>query len=92
MSKGALHRVAGVLGRELEGTGVVCVNLQPGFVATERMAIDMAEFGFDPSMGTPPKVIGDVVGWLASGDNAREFHGGMVPGPQLHAERIAGGP
>ena len=47
ISKGALHRVAGVLAHEFAGTGVSVVNVSPGFVATERMAIDMAEFGFD---------------------------------------------
>jgi hypothetical protein len=40
ISKGALHRVAGVLAQELAGTGVSIVNLSPGFVATERIAID----------------------------------------------------
>ena len=47
ISKGALHRVAGVLAHELAGTGVYVVNVSPGFVATERIVIDMADFGFD---------------------------------------------
>ena len=46
ISKGALHRVAGVLNAELEGTGVVCVNVDPGYVGTERIAQDMARFGY----------------------------------------------
>jgi len=72
ISKGALHRVAGVLAHELAGTGVSVVNVSPGFVATERMAADMAEFGFDATNGVAPEVIGRVVAWLAtSGDAAR---------------------
>jgi NAD(P)-dependent dehydrogenase (short-subunit alcohol dehydrogenase family) len=75
ISKGALHRVAGVLGHEVAGTGVSIVNLSPGFVATERIAIDMAEFGFDASKGTPPSFIGDAVAWLATSGEAGEWNG-----------------
>ena len=66
ISKGALHRVAGVLAHEVAGTGVSVVNVSPGFVATERIAIDMAEFGFDASKGASPELIGRVVAWLAT--------------------------
>ena len=58
ISKGALHRIAGVLAHEIAGTGVSVVNVSPGFVATERIALDMAEFGFDASRGAAPEVIG----------------------------------
>ena len=83
MSKAALHRLVGVLHQELAGTGVVCVNIDPGFIATERMAQDMAEFGFDASAGAPPDVIGAIVGWLATADAAAEWDGKIVPGQQL---------
>jgi len=86
ISKGGLHRIAGVLAHELAGTGVYCVNLQPGFVATERLAIDMAEFGFDAQMGDPPEAVGAVVAWLATEDRAAEWHGLMVPGPLIWRE------
>src|SRR5262249_22002664 len=42
ISKGALHRVAGVLHAELFDEGISCVNVEPGYVATERIAQDMA--------------------------------------------------
>jgi NAD(P)-dependent dehydrogenase (short-subunit alcohol dehydrogenase family) len=83
MSKAALHRLVGVLHQELAGTGVVCVNIDPGFIATERMAQDMAEFGFDASAGAPPDVIGAIVGWLATADAAAEWDGKIVPGQQV---------
>jgi NAD(P)-dependent dehydrogenase (short-subunit alcohol dehydrogenase family) len=87
MSKGALHRVAGILAHEVAGTGVHVVNVSPGFVATERMVQDMAEFGFDASMGATPASVGVVVAWLATGDNAAAHHGRTVAaqelGPQL---------
>jgi NAD(P)-dependent dehydrogenase (short-subunit alcohol dehydrogenase family) len=91
ISKGALHRVAGVLARELAGTGVSCANLKPGFVATERMALDMREFGFDASRGAPPEVIGAVVAWLATGDRAAHWNGRVVPAQEIYRQRRLGG-
>ena len=87
ISKGALHRVAGVLHQELGDRGIVFVNIDPGFIATERMAADMGDFGFDASAGAPPDVIGAVVAWLASGDQASEWAGRLVPAQQLCHER-----
>ena len=87
MSKGATHRVAGLVQRELAGTGVVLVNVDPGFIATERMAQDMAEFGFDASAGAPPEVIGAVVAWLAVDANAEAWAGRVVPGQQICDEQ-----
>ena len=86
MSKGALHRVAGVLAHEVAGTGVHVVNVSPGFVATERIAIDMAEFGFDASKGATPTSVGVVVAWLATGDNAAAHHGTTVAAQELGPE------
>jgi len=64
MSKGAMHRIAGILHLELGDRGIHAYNVQPGFIATERMFQDMAEFGFDASSGAPPDVIGAVVAWI----------------------------
>jgi NAD(P)-dependent dehydrogenase (short-subunit alcohol dehydrogenase family) len=75
ISKGAMHRIAGVLAHEIAGTGVSVVNVSPGFVATERIAIDMAEFGFDAAQGAPPDLIGQVVAWLATSGAAPEWNG-----------------
>ena len=86
MSKGALHRVAGILAHEVADTGVHVVNVSPGFVATERMVQDMAEFGFDASMGATPTSVGVVVAWLATGDNAATHHGTTVAAQELGPE------
>lgn len=64
ISKGAMHRIAGILSLELAQRGIRVWNVQPGFVATERMAQDMGSFGFDASAGAPPDVLGAVVVWL----------------------------
>ena len=47
-------------------SGIVAFNLSPGFIATERIAIDMAEFGFDATKGAPADVVGAVAAWLAT--------------------------
>jgi NAD(P)-dependent dehydrogenase (short-subunit alcohol dehydrogenase family) len=75
MSKGALHRVAGILALELGDRGIHAYNVQPGFIATERMFQDMAEFGFDASSGAPPDVVGAVVAWLVTDPAAAEPNG-----------------
>ena len=64
-----------MLAHEIAGTGVSVVNVSPGFVATERIAIDMAEFGFDASKGASPELIGRVVAWLATSGVAPEWNG-----------------
>ena len=75
ISKGALHRVAGVLAVELGSQGIRAYNVQPGFIATERMAQDMAAFGFDAGAGAPPDVVGAVVRWLVTDPAAVEPNG-----------------
>jgi NAD(P)-dependent dehydrogenase (short-subunit alcohol dehydrogenase family) len=86
MSKGAFHRVAGLLAVELAHTGVKFFNLDPGFVATERIAIDMAEFGFHASAGAPTDVIGAVAAWLVTTPEGAAMNGGHVQGQDLCRE------
>jgi NAD(P)-dependent dehydrogenase (short-subunit alcohol dehydrogenase family) len=71
-SKAALHRVAGILHLELGDRGIRAYNVQPGFIATERMAQDMGGYGFDASRAAPPDVVGAVVAWLATSPGAAE--------------------
>jgi NAD(P)-dependent dehydrogenase (short-subunit alcohol dehydrogenase family) len=78
ISKGALHRAAGVLALELGPKGIRAYNVQPGFIATERMAHDMGTFGFDAAMGAPPDVVGAVVTWLVTDPAAVEPNGRNV--------------
>jgi NAD(P)-dependent dehydrogenase (short-subunit alcohol dehydrogenase family) len=75
ITKGALHRIAGILALELGDRGVRAYNVQPGFIATERMFQDMGSFGFDASSGAPPDVVGAVVAWLVTDPAAAEPNG-----------------
>jgi NAD(P)-dependent dehydrogenase (short-subunit alcohol dehydrogenase family) len=72
LSKAALHRVAGILHLETAGRGIRAYNVQPGFIATERMAQDMGAHGFDASLAAPPDVVGAVVAWLVANPAAAE--------------------
>jgi NAD(P)-dependent dehydrogenase (short-subunit alcohol dehydrogenase family) len=78
MSKGALHRQAGMLAVELGDKGICAFNLHPGFVATERIAIDMAEFGFDASSGAPADVVGAMVAWLVTTPEGKALNGQWI--------------
>ena len=78
MSKGGLHRQAGMVAVELGDRGIFAFNLHPGFVATERIAIDMAEFGFDASAGAPADVVGAMTAWLVTSPDARSLNGKWI--------------
>src|SRR2546423_1739314 len=55
MSKGAFHRMAGVLAHELGTRGNRAFNVEPGYVLTARMAGNQAELGFEGVYrGAPP--------------------------------------
>jgi NAD(P)-dependent dehydrogenase (short-subunit alcohol dehydrogenase family) len=85
-SKAALHRVAGILSTELAAHGVRVVNVEPGFIATERIAQDMARYGFEPD-GEPPEVVANVVAWLATDPGSAQFTGTTVFAQDFCRER-----
>jgi NAD(P)-dependent dehydrogenase (short-subunit alcohol dehydrogenase family) len=77
-SKAAAYRIAGILALELGDRGIRAYNLEPGFIATERIAIDMAKFGFDASTGAPVDVPASVIAWLVTDPAAAEPNGRTV--------------
>jgi NAD(P)-dependent dehydrogenase (short-subunit alcohol dehydrogenase family) len=77
-SKGALHRIAGVLAVEQRANNVRAFNVQPGFIATERMQQDMAAFGFDASTGAPAAVVAKVCRWLLESPDSLALNGTNV--------------
>jgi NAD(P)-dependent dehydrogenase (short-subunit alcohol dehydrogenase family) len=87
VSKGGFHRIAGVLAVELAPHGIRAYNVQPGFVATERMAMDMGAFGFDASQGAPPDVVGAVVAWLVTDPEAESMNGVNIEAQDFCRER-----
>jgi NAD(P)-dependent dehydrogenase (short-subunit alcohol dehydrogenase family) len=88
MSKGALHRVAGILSLELADQGIAAFNVQPGFIGTERMAQDMGRFSFDAAAAAPPDVVGAVVAWLLTNPQLAEARVAGVDGRAIDAQSI----
>jgi len=80
VSKGAIHRLTGYIANEHGDDGILCVNVQPGTIATERIAQDMGRVGI-PSRGEPADVVGAVVTWLATDTDAWRFAGRTVEAP-----------
>ena len=87
MSKAAGHSIAAVLAVEHRDHGIRAFNLQPGAIRTERIAQDMAQFGFGTDFGEPPEVIGEVVQWLATSPEADHLNGQNVEGQDICLER-----
>lgn len=77
ISKGAFQRVAGFLAVELGDQGIRCFNVQPGLIATERIAQDMAKFGIT-NQGAPMDVVGKVVRWLCTDPGSDEHNGRTI--------------
>jgi NAD(P)-dependent dehydrogenase (short-subunit alcohol dehydrogenase family) len=94
ISKGALHRVAPILALELGEKGIRAYNVQPGFIATERIAQDMSRFGFDATAGAPPEVVGAVVAWLVTNPLAAEPNGRTIQAQEVcrHLALLPGWP
>ena len=89
MSKGAFHRIAGMLVVELGDRGIRAYNVDPGFVLTERMLDNQRRHGFEGRYrGAPPSAIGSVVAWLAAGADKFVADAGQRlgrPGPKGRA-------
>lgn len=85
-SKAAIHRVAGILAVELAEHRILVFNIDPGYTSTERIAQDMAKYGFEDT-GEPADVVGVVARWLATSDEAVEHNGQTVFAQRFCVER-----
>jgi NAD(P)-dependent dehydrogenase (short-subunit alcohol dehydrogenase family) len=86
VSKAAFHRTVGILDAELGSSGLRFFNIQPGFVATERIKQDMGEFGFAAD-GAPPTVPARVVRWVCTQAEAANFSGKTIVAQPFCHER-----
>jgi NAD(P)-dependent dehydrogenase (short-subunit alcohol dehydrogenase family) len=89
MSKAAGHTIMPLLAVEHGKQGIRAFNIQPGPIRTERIAQDMAGFGFAADDGTwqPAEVIGEAVYWLANSPEADELNGTTIQGQELVFQR-----
>jgi len=85
-TKAAVHKLAGILAVETEGQGILSFNVDPGYTWTERIAQDMAKFGFVAD-GAPPEVSAAVVNWLVTEPEAAAYNGRTIFAQAFCAER-----
>ncbi len=82
VSKGGLHRAAGVIAAELGERGIRAYNLQPGFVATERVTLQ-PHLAWVAEQGNPPELVGKVLVWLLGAPD-----GTVGNGKTIHATEV----
>jgi len=84
-SKGGFHRIAGILAVELGEQGITAYNVEPGYVLTERQAVNAAALGLEGNYkGAPPSVPAAVIAWLATSPDALALNGQTI-----HAQKFA---
>jgi NAD(P)-dependent dehydrogenase (short-subunit alcohol dehydrogenase family) len=84
-SKAAFHRMAGILAVELGPRGICAVNIDPGYVDTERQLANADANGLSGHYrGAPPSVPAAVIAWLAASEDVAAFNG-----QTLVAQRVA---
>jgi NAD(P)-dependent dehydrogenase (short-subunit alcohol dehydrogenase family) len=87
MSKGAFHRLAGIIAVEYRDRGIGIFNVEPGFVVTERMEVNAKAIGLEGRYpGAPPTVPAAVIAWCASDSNATELMNGQTISAQKFAK------
>ena len=85
ISKAGAHRIPGFLKAEHERDGIRSFLVHPGFTATERIAADMKEFGFEG--GAPAEATAKVVAWLATSAEADALTGRNIEAQFVCHER-----
>jgi NAD(P)-dependent dehydrogenase (short-subunit alcohol dehydrogenase family) len=87
-SKGAFHRIAGILAVELGDRGIRAYNVDPGYVDTERQLQNAADNGLAGHYrGAPPSVPAAAIAWLATDPEAAALTGQSVRAQKLVLER-----
>jgi NAD(P)-dependent dehydrogenase (short-subunit alcohol dehydrogenase family) len=65
VTKAGFHRIADMLALECGDAGIRAFNLNPGFVATERV-LAVEDLDFVAKKGIAPEVVGRVVAWFVT--------------------------
>ena len=86
ITKAAFSRMVAGLAKELRQYNVAVIGLMPGFVGTERMALELGEFGFDAAKALPVENPGRVCAMLATAKDPMHFSGRDLRGPELYRE------
>lgn len=88
MSKGAFHRLAGIIAVEHGDQGIRIFNVEPGYVVTERMEVNARALGLEGVYpGAPPTVPAAVIAWCASDPDAPTMNGATLSAQKFAKER-----
>jgi NAD(P)-dependent dehydrogenase (short-subunit alcohol dehydrogenase family) len=71
-----------VLAAELGDAGIRAYNLQPGFIATERVTLQ-PHLSWVAEQGNPPELVGRVLVWLLA-----QPDGNVGNGSTIHATEV----
>ena len=85
VTKAGFHRIADMIALECGDAGVRAFNLNPGYVATERV-LAVEELAFVADRGIAPEVVGLVVAWFATTGQHRFDNGTYHQVPVLARE------
>ncbi len=85
VTKAGFHRIADMIALEYGDAGIRAFNLNPGFVATERV-LAVKELAFVADKGIAPEVVGRVVAWFATTGRHRFENGTYHQVPDLARE------
>jgi hypothetical protein len=87
-TKGAFHRMAGILAVEHGGQGICAFNVDPGYVDTERQLANAEANGLTGHYrGAPPSVPAAVISWLATSDDVSGLNGQTILAQRVALER-----
>jgi NAD(P)-dependent dehydrogenase (short-subunit alcohol dehydrogenase family) len=88
MSKGAFHRLAGIIAVEYRDQGIRIINVEPGYVVTERMEVNAKAIGLEGRYpGSPPTVPAAVIAWCATDPGAAELNGATISAQKFAKDR-----
>ena len=85
VTKAGFHRIADMIALEYGDAGIRAFNLNPGFVATERV-LAVKELAFVADKGIAPEVVGRVAAWFATTGRHRFENGTYHQVPDLARE------
>ena len=85
VTKAGFHRIADMLALEYGDAGIRAFNLNPGFVATERVRA-VEDLGFVADRGIEPEVVGRVVAWFVTTGQHQLRNGSYHQVPDLARE------
>jgi NAD(P)-dependent dehydrogenase (short-subunit alcohol dehydrogenase family) len=81
ITKASFNRMVPGLAKELRDDNIAVIGLMPGFVTTERTAIELQQHGFDTSKGLPVENPGRVCAFVATAPDPMRYSGQNVHGP-----------